>query len=127
MQSLLIFNAEFQTAQKRFLKNFELSGDCRFSRERNDDAQDRIEQLSILKSWKSYSMYERRETTSHGVLPDTLRAGTKTESVSPNTPRIRRRSFFKRFRLLRIFHGPKDIEFQVSSELEHVIQTGSEE
>lgn len=100
MQSLLIFNAEFQTAQKRFLKNFELSDDCRFSRERNDDAQDRIEQLSILKSWKSYSMYERRETTSQGVLPDTLRTATKTESVSPNTPRIRRRSFLKRFRLL---------------------------
>jgi hypothetical protein len=127
MQSLLIFNAEFQTAQKRFLKNFELSDDCRFSRERNDDAQGRIEQLSIIKSWKSYSMYERRETTSHGVLPDTLRAGPKTESVSPNTPRIRGRSFLKRFRLLRIFHGSKDVESQVSSELEHVIQTGNEE
>jgi len=42
MQSLLIFIAEFQTAQKRFLKNFELSDDCRFSRERNDDAQGRM-------------------------------------------------------------------------------------
>ena len=95
MQSLLIFNAEFQTAQKRFLKNFDLSDDCRFSREPSDDAQGDIEQLSILKSWKSYSMYERRETTSHGVLPDTLCAGTKTESGSPSTPRIRRRSFLK--------------------------------
>jgi hypothetical protein len=127
MQSLLIFNAEFQTAQKRFLKNFELSDDCGFSRERNHDAQGRIEQLSILRSWKSYSMYERRETTSHGVLPNTLRAETKTQSVSPNTPRIRRRSFLKRFRLLRIFYGPKDIESQVSSEFAHVFQTGNEE
>jgi hypothetical protein len=127
MQSLLIFIAEFQTAQKRFLKNFELSDDCRFSRERNDDAQGRIEQLSILKSWKGYSMYERRETTSHEVLPDTLRAGTKTESASPNTPRIRLRSFLKRFKLLMIFHGPKDIASEVSSELDYVIQTGNEE
>ena len=38
MQSLLIFIAEFQTAKKRLLKNFELSDDSRFSRERNDDA-----------------------------------------------------------------------------------------
>jgi hypothetical protein len=54
MQSLLIFIAEFQTAQKRFLKNFELSDDCRFSRERNDDAQGHIERLSILKSWNAH-------------------------------------------------------------------------
>ena len=32
MQSLLIFNAEFQSAKKRLLKNFELSDGCRFPR-----------------------------------------------------------------------------------------------
>jgi hypothetical protein len=48
MQSLLIFIAEFQTAKKRLLKNFELSDDSGFSRERNDDAQGRRERLSVL-------------------------------------------------------------------------------
>jgi hypothetical protein len=73
MQSALIFIADFQTAKSRILKNFELSDHGGFSQERNDGAQDREEWLSILKPWKSYSMYEREETTSYGVLPDTLR------------------------------------------------------
>ena len=74
MQSLLIFIAEFQTAKRRLLKNFGLSDHGDFSEERNDDdAQGREKRLSILKPWKSYSMYEREETTSYGVLPDTLR------------------------------------------------------
>ena len=73
MQSPLIFMAEFQTATSRLLKNFELSDPDAFSQERTDRAQGREERLSILKPWKSYSMYEREETTSYGVLPDTLR------------------------------------------------------
>jgi len=74
MQSLLILIAEFQTAKSRLLKNFGLSDHGDFSEERNDDdAQRREKRLSILKPWKSYSMYEREETTSYGVLPDTLR------------------------------------------------------
>jgi hypothetical protein len=73
MQSPLIFIADFQTAKNRLLKSFELSDHGGFSQERNDGAQDREERLSILKPWKSYSMYEREETTSYGVLPDTLR------------------------------------------------------
>ena len=74
MQSLLIFIAEFQTAKRRLLKNFGLSDHGDFSEERNDDdAQGREKRLSILKPWKSYSMYEREETTSYRVLPDTLR------------------------------------------------------
>jgi hypothetical protein len=73
MQSPLIFIADFQTAKSRLLKNFELSDHGGFSQERNDGAQCREERLSILKPSKSYSMYEREETTSYGVLPDTLR------------------------------------------------------
>jgi hypothetical protein len=74
MQSLLILIAEFQTAKSRLLKNFGLSDHGDLSEERNDDdAQGREKRLSILKPWKSYSMYEREETTSYGVLPDTLR------------------------------------------------------
>ena len=71
MQSPLIFMAEFQTAKSRLLRNFELSDHGGFSQERTDDAQGREERLSILKPWKGYSMYERGETTSYGVLPDT--------------------------------------------------------
>ena len=68
MQSPLILIAECQTVKSRFLKNFELSDEGGSSQERNDDAQGRKERLSILKPSKTYSMYERRETTSHGVL-----------------------------------------------------------
>jgi hypothetical protein len=73
MQSLLIFIAELQTAKSRLLKNFGLSDHGGFSEERDDDAQGREERISILKPWKSYSIYEREETTSYGVLPDMLR------------------------------------------------------
>jgi hypothetical protein len=72
MQSALIFIADFQTAKSRILKNFELSAQGGFSQDRNDDAQGREERLSIFKHWKTYSMYETGETTSYGVLPDTL-------------------------------------------------------
>ena len=74
MQSLLIFIAELQTAKSRLLKNFGLSDHGGFSEERDDDdTQGREERISILKPWKSYSIYEREETTSYGVLPDMLR------------------------------------------------------
>jgi hypothetical protein len=74
MQSLLIFIAEFQTAKSRLLKNFGLSDHGGFSEERDDDdAQGREERITTIKPWKRYSMYEREETTSYGVLPDTLR------------------------------------------------------
>ena len=73
MQSPLIFIAEFQTAKSQLLKNFGLSDHGGFSEERDDDAQGREERISILKPWKSYSIYEREETTSYGVLPDMLR------------------------------------------------------
>jgi len=74
MQSLLIFIAELQTAKSRLFKNFGLSDHGGFSEERDDDdAQGREERISILKPWKSYSIYEREETTSYGVLPDMLR------------------------------------------------------
>jgi hypothetical protein len=73
MQSSLIFMAEFQTAKSRLLKNFELSDHDSFSQEHNNAAQGREERFSILKPWKSYSMYERDETTSYGVLRDMLR------------------------------------------------------
>jgi hypothetical protein len=73
MQSPLIFIADFQTAKSRLLKNFELSDHGGFSQERIHGAQGREERLSILKPWKSYSMYEREETTSYGILPGTLR------------------------------------------------------
>ena len=73
MQLPLIFIADFQTAKSRLIKNFELSAHGGFSEERNADAQGREQRLSILKPWKSYSMYEREETTSYGVLRHTLR------------------------------------------------------
>jgi len=71
MQSPLIFMAEFQAAKSRLLRNFELSDHGGFSQERDDDAQGREERLSILKPWKSYSMYERGETTSYGAIVST--------------------------------------------------------
>jgi hypothetical protein len=73
MQSPLIFIVEFQTAKRRLLESFRLSDHGGFSQERNDDAQHREERLFIFKPWKTYSMYERGETTSYGVLPETLR------------------------------------------------------
>ena len=73
MQSPLIFIAEFQTAKSRLLKNLGLSYRGSFSHERNDAAQGREERFSILKPWKSHSMYEKGKTTSYGVLRDTFR------------------------------------------------------
>jgi hypothetical protein len=73
MQSPIIFSTEFQTAKSRLLKNFGLSDRGGLSQERDDDAQGREERISVLKPRKSYSMYEREETTSYGILPATLR------------------------------------------------------
>ena len=73
MQSPIIFITEFQTAKSRLLKNFGSSDHGGFSQERTGGAQGREERISIFRPWKSYSMYEREETTSYGVLPDTLR------------------------------------------------------
>jgi hypothetical protein len=56
----------------------------------------------------------------------TRSAGTKTESANPNTPRIRRRSFLRRLRLLRIILRPT-LNSELGAKLEHVIQTGAEE
>lgn len=78
MQSPLIFITEFQAAKSRFLKNFALSDDGGISQERDDDVQGREEWHSILKLSKSDSMYESRETTSHGVLPGTGRKQKRT-------------------------------------------------
>ena len=72
MQSLLIFVADLQMAKRRILEKFESADDYRSSPEHNGDAP-RHQETQLLKPWKGYSMYERRETTSHGVLPDTLR------------------------------------------------------
>jgi hypothetical protein len=71
MQSLLLFIAEVQAAKRRLLNNFEVSGDGRSSREPKGDAQD----CDTLKptNARKYTMYESRETTSPGVLSDTLR------------------------------------------------------
>ena len=81
MQSLLMFIAEFQTAQKRLLKNFELSDDSGFSRERNDDAQGRIERLSVLSPGRAIrSMKEEKLLRTEFYW--TRSAETKTESVS---------------------------------------------
>jgi len=59
-------------AKRRFLEKFESLDDHRFSLEHNEDGLGHQE-LMLLKPRKSYSMYEKRETTSHGVLPDALR------------------------------------------------------
>jgi hypothetical protein len=72
MQSILIFTADLQMAKRRILEQFESPDDYRFSAEHNEDAPGHQEH-SLVKPWKGYSMYERTETTSHGVLPDTIR------------------------------------------------------
>ena len=82
MQSLLIFIAEFQTAKKRLLKNFELSDDSRFSRERNDDAHGRIERLSVLSPGRAIRCM-KEEKLLRTEFYWTRSAGTKTDSVSP--------------------------------------------
>jgi hypothetical protein len=70
MQSLLIFIAEFQTAKRRLLNNFEVS-------------RMKLEKLIRTECYRTRSV------------------ATKTESVSPNTPRTRRRSFLSRLGRLR--------------------------
>jgi hypothetical protein len=50
--------------------------------------------------------------------------GTKPESINRSTPRIRRRSFLRRLRLLRIFIRPP-LNPKVATELEPVIQTAA--
>jgi hypothetical protein len=72
MQSILIFTADLQMAKRRICEKFESSDDYRVSPEHNEDAPGHQE-LMLLKPWKGYLMYEKRETTSHGVLPDTFR------------------------------------------------------
>jgi hypothetical protein len=47
----------------------------------------------------------------------TRSAGTKTESVNPNTPRVRRRSFLRVLRVLRIILRPI-LSFKLAAELE---------
>lgn len=64
MQSILTFNADLQMAKRRLREN-----DCGPSPEHSEDAPSHQEP-SLLKRWKGDSMYERRETTSHGVLSD---------------------------------------------------------
>jgi hypothetical protein len=56
----------------------------------------------------------------------TRSAGLKTESVNPNTPRIRQRSFLRRLRVLKIILRPI-LNPKLATELDHVIQTGAEE
>jgi hypothetical protein len=72
MQSILIFAADLQMAKRRILEKFKSSDDCRSSPEHNEDEPGHEEHF-LLKPWKGYSMYERTETTSHGILPDTFR------------------------------------------------------
>jgi hypothetical protein len=72
MQSLLIFIAEFQTAKRRFLNNFEVSRDGRSSLEPYEDDRG-CESLKAVNLSENTPMYESRETNSHGVLSDTLR------------------------------------------------------
>ena len=83
MQSLLIFVPEFQTAKKRLLKNFELSDDSRFSRERNDDAQGRIERLSVLSPGRAIRCM-KEEKLLRTEFYWTRSAETKTESLVPS-------------------------------------------
>jgi hypothetical protein len=82
MQSLLIFIAEFQTAKKRLLRNFELSDDSRFSRERNDDVQGRRERLSVLSPGRAIRCM-KEEKLFRTEFYGTRSAETKIESVSP--------------------------------------------
>jgi hypothetical protein len=56
----------------------------------------------------------------------TRSVGTKTASANPNTPCIRRASFLRRLRLLRIILRP-NLNPKLATELEHVIQTRTEE
>ena len=72
MQSLLIFIAEFQTAKRPLLNNFEGSGGGRSSLEPNEDDPG-CDSLKAVNLSENTPMYESRETTSYGVLSDTLR------------------------------------------------------
>jgi hypothetical protein len=72
MQSLLIFIAEFQTAKRQLLNNFEVSGGGRSSLEPNEDDRG-CDSLKAANLSENTPMYESRETSSHGVLSDTLR------------------------------------------------------
>jgi hypothetical protein len=72
MQSLLIFIAEFQTAKRQLLNNFEVSGDGRSSLEPKEDDPG-CDSLKAVNRSENTPMYESRETSSHGVLSDTLR------------------------------------------------------
>jgi hypothetical protein len=71
MQSLLIFIAEFQAAKRQLLNNLEVSDGGRSSLEPNEDHRG-CDPLKAVNLSENMPMYESRETSSHGVLSDTL-------------------------------------------------------
>ena len=99
MQSLLTFIAEFQTAKRRLINNFEVPGDGRSSLEPNRDAQD-CDSLKPINLPKIHQCMKVEKL----VRPECYRTrsvATKTESVSPNTTRVQPRSFLSRLGRLR--------------------------
>src|SRR5260370_25533841 len=108
MQSILIFATDVQMAKRRFLEQFESSDDYRFSPEHNGDASGRQHSLSVnperaTRCMKEEKLLRRESYRTHS-------AGTKAESINPETPRIRQPSFLKRLGLLRFIHRPTRVK-----------------
>jgi hypothetical protein len=99
MQSLLSFVGEVQTAKRRLLSNFEVSGDGTSSLKPNGDAQncDTLKPIDPPKIHQCMKVQKLLRTECYR----TRSVATKTESVRPNTHRVPRRSFLRRLGLLR--------------------------
>ena len=100
MQSLLIFIAEFQAAKRRLLNDFEVSDNGRFSVERNEDTPG-CESLKPVNLSEKTHHCMKVEKLLRTECYRTRSVATKTESVSPNGPRTRRRSFLSRLGRMR--------------------------
>jgi hypothetical protein len=114
MQSPLILNAEFQTAKNRLLKHFELSDHGGFSQQRRPGS--RRTALYHLNPGRAIRCMKEKKLL-RTEFYRTHSAGSKTESVNPDTPRVRRRSFLRVLRALRIILRPT-LSSTLAAELE---------
>jgi hypothetical protein len=91
MQSPLIFIAEFQTAKSRLLKNFDLWDHDGFSHEPTTTMRRVVKSGSLSSNPGRANRCMKPEQLLRTEFYRTRSAGLKTESINPNTPRIRRR------------------------------------
>ena len=99
MQSFLTFTAEFQAAKRRLLNNLEASDDGRLSVESDEDAREGGAQKPA--NFPQIHRCMKVQKLLRTEWYRTCSVPTKTESVSSNIPRVRRRSFLSRLGRIR--------------------------